>query len=39
MYVPVPLRVVLESAEALFAGGDAEAEAVRVDEAAGVDLV
>ena len=37
--LPVLLLAVLESAEALLAGGDAESEAVGVDEAAGVDLV
>ena len=31
--------MVLEAAEALLAGGDAQPEAVGVDEAAGVDLV
>ena len=37
--LPVFLLAVLESAEALLARGDAESEAVGVNEAAGVDLV
>ena len=37
--LPVLLLAVLESAEALLAGGDAEPEGVRVEEAAGVDRV
>ena len=37
--LPVLLLAVLESAEALLARGDAESEAVGVNEAAGVDLV
>ena len=37
--LPALLLAILESAEALLAGGDAESEAVGVNEAAGVDLV
>ena len=37
--LPVLLLAVLESAEALLTGGDAESEVVGVDEAAGVDLM
>ena len=37
--LPALLLAILESAEALLARGDAESEAVGVNEAAGVDLV